>query len=921
MLGSRRPSSVLLSLLLVSAVLVLMCSMVGAATHWRPHARLPLEPMATGFRDLQGLAWGPDQALYATDREAGVVYRLEPTAAGAARVTVRQAGLNRPVGLAWGTDDALLVVEEGGARDPFGGRVLRLNGTPAPVWTGLKHPAWIAAAPDGTLYLTADGMREPGGRDGWGVGGAAALLLRRAPGATRGEVVATDLEEPGGLVVEPDGRLLLSVERLRHQGERRGPTLVRIDPTKPLGDRTRLDVVLGSGFLHPAGLAVDGVGGILLGAQEYAWLREERPDWREAFDLLRGALLRLRPGGRVAALVAGLQEIRAMTVDEQGTLYLATDETVYRMQPPAPPTLEPIPPFTTQTTLPVRGVAQPGAAITILGVGAPVEAQADAETGAFETQLPLAPNAEQAGRVYAISLAGEGLPSTPARFTVVADTRPPVVRVTAPSGGTLVRGAVGVAAVASDPLEPGEAKSGIATLQVRTGGQLLAQGSNPTPESDRPFTLTATWDTTLTPDGSVPLTATGQDRAGNTARDAITVTVDNTPPTVTLSGLPADGVLRGPVEVTVTASDATAGVATVALALDGIVRESGPGPVLRYTLAPQGLTGPHTLTATATDQAGNQAAVTRGFTVQGLTLQITAPTSGATLSSERVLVAGTVTGAPEVGVVVNGVGAYMQGAAFTAVVPVTPGATTLAAVAKTPTGLTAEARVDVVVSAPSDEPMRLAVSASGGPAPLTVFFAVSGVMLPSGSSPTGSSPGIECPPLCSDDPGGGQSPSGPTFEVDIDGNGTLDYVGPDLGAQAFTYTTPGLYFPSVRVADADGVPHLATALVEVYDGAAVTAALRGKWDGMRGALQRGDVEEAVGIFAESSRESYRQIFTALAGVGALPQLAQDLAGVRLVKLGNKYAEYELRATRNGGEYSYYVLFTIDADGLWRLWAF
>jgi hypothetical protein len=159
------------------------------------------------------------------------------------------------------------------------------------------------------------------------------------------------------------------------------------------------------------------------------------------------------------------------------------------------------------------------------------------------------------------------------------------------------------------------------------------------------------------------------------------------------------------------------------------------------------------------------------------------------------------------------------------------------------------------------------------------------------------------------------------FEVDYDGNGTADFTGPDLEAQQFTYANPGVYFPRVRVTDAQGVSRVATGVVEVYDTATVTGQLQTRWTSMREALTAGNVEAAVSVFAESSRESYRGIFTALAGVGALAPLAQDLAGIRLVRIGNKHAEYELRATRNGVEYSYFVLFVIDGDGLWRLWAF
>ncbi|MBI4841859.1 MAG: hypothetical protein HY803_12440 [candidate division NC10 bacterium] len=110
---------------------------------------MPIEAVATGFQALRGLAWGPDRTLYASDRDAGVIYRIVPSDPGASQVSVRQGGLQKPAGLASGPDGALYVVEDGA------GQIVRLNGTPTPVWTGLHHPTWLAVAPDGTLYVTA----------------------------------------------------------------------------------------------------------------------------------------------------------------------------------------------------------------------------------------------------------------------------------------------------------------------------------------------------------------------------------------------------------------------------------------------------------------------------------------------------------------------------------------------------------------------------------------------------------------------------------------------------------------------------------------------------------------------------------------------------------------------------------------------
>jgi hypothetical protein len=81
------------------------------------------------------------------------------------------------------------------------------------------------------------------------------------------------------------------------------------------------------------------------------------------------------------------------------------------------------------------------------------------------------------------------------------------------------------------------------------------------------------------------------------------------------------------------------------------------------------------------------------------------------------------------------------------------------------------------------------------------------------------------------------------------------------------------------------------------------------------------VNAAVALFAKSSQDPYRDQLTALADAGALPQVAADLPAIRLSRFLERTAEYDLRAVRNGTQYSFPVVFVIDEDGVWRLWAF
>lgn len=182
---------------------------------------------------------------------------------------------------------------------------------------------------------------------------------------------------------------------------------------------------------------------------------------------------------------------------------------------------------------------------------------------------------------------------------VTVDNTPPAVSITQPAQGEIVAGTIEIVADASD-----------AATQV-TQVAFFVDGLSIGTDTDGSDGWSTSWDTTGTTDGGHALTATATDGVGLTADSAgVNVTVDNTPPTVSITS-PAEGTtVSGTTEVTADASDGTSEVTQVQFFVDGASigtdTDSSDGWSVSWdTTTVQN--GSHSLTAAATDAAGNAA--------------------------------------------------------------------------------------------------------------------------------------------------------------------------------------------------------------------------------------------------------------------------------------------------------------------------
>jgi hypothetical protein len=173
------------------------------------------------------------------------------------------------------------------------------------------------------------------------------------------------------------------------------------------------------------------------------------------------------------------------------------------------------------------------------------------------------------------------------------DTIPPTVSLTAPASGATVRATIAVSATASDNV-------GVVGVQFRLDGTNLGAEDTTSPYS-------VSWNTTTATNGSHTLTAVARDAAGNTTTSSgVSVTVDNSAPTVTITAPTSGATVSATVTVSATASD-NVGVVGVQFRLDG-ANLGAEDTTSLYSISWDTTTagnGPHTLTAVARDAAGN----------------------------------------------------------------------------------------------------------------------------------------------------------------------------------------------------------------------------------------------------------------------------------------------------------------------------
>ncbi len=144
-----------------------------------------------------------------------------------------------------------------------------------------------------------------------------------------------------------------------------------------------------------------------------------------------------------------------------------------------------------------------------------------------------------------------------------ADVQAPAVAVTSPANGAVIHGRTRLSATAVD-------NGGVEQLVFRVRGNPFQTFEVP------PYTFN--FDTLTLDDGPATISATATDTRGQSASDSVNVTIDNTSPTLKLSG-PADGAVFKPgqkAQWEIAAEDATSGPPAVQCSV--VTQGQTPGP-------------------------------------------------------------------------------------------------------------------------------------------------------------------------------------------------------------------------------------------------------------------------------------------------------------------------------------------------------
>jgi hypothetical protein len=375
---------------------------------------------------------------------------------------------------------------------------------------------------------------------------------------------------------------------------------------------------------------------------------------------------------------------------------------------------------------------------------------------------------------------------------------------------------------------------------------------------------------------------------GGTITSTVTVLIK---PTADISA-ESDSIISGQ-STTISWGTANADVVTIDNGIGGVAANGS------ITVSPV-TTTTYTLTATGLGGSTIAAVTVNILDPAKLGVAIISPTEGETIAVPQTLVKGIVTTtADEVGITVNGIPAHVNGNEFFANnVRLEEGANTITVVATQPDGTTATDTVNVFVDTLlTTNWIELDVNPESGVAPLNATLRVDPHL-------------TFTPPY-----------SAGSYYLAYDGPGNVNITETNPLEFECDFTVPGIYTFTYTVEDEQGIEYTSQPVsVNVLDEAALDALLKTRWNGMKSGLSSQDVEGALVYFLETSKDKYREIYTALQA--QLPQTAADMQNIEMIYAKDDRAKYRIiRQQMIEGtpvDITYYIYFNREANGIWKI---
>lgn len=305
---------------------------------------------------------------------------------------------------------------------------------------------------------------------------------------------------------------------------------------------------------------------------------------------------------------------------------------------------------------------------------------------------------------------------------------------------------------------------------------------------------------------------------------------------------------------------------------------------------PVTLAASDTLDTTLASEPGSFLAVSLQCTRYCLSVDITTPASGTSLSVSSTNVSGTVSSAAdEVGVVVNGIPAAVLDGHFVAPnVPLVLGENTLTATATNVCLNQAITTTAVDVSSLNPPPISLLATPTSGLAPFMVNLT---------ATVSSVNPIIN-------------------YQWAFNGDGVIDASGASLSQVSNTYSQPGLYLATVTATDSVGNQFSGFVPVLVRSFAELDNLLQMRWNALVGALSSQDAGRAISFFHSGFAQQFSNTFDKLRD--RLPSISSSLTNANLLSEAGGVAEMVTIRTQQGTSYAYFIYFMQDEHGLWKI---